>query len=237
MADTIRLAKRVADTTPCSRREAEQYIEGGWVTVDGMVVEEPGHRVSLQQTIVLSSDATLTAIDPVTILFHKPAGMTVEAARQSIAPATLYAEDRSGIRFLKKHTLDLKAADALETTASGLLVFTQDWRVARKLIDDAATVEQEYIAEVSGAIMPDGLALLNHGLTLGQRPLAPMKVSWQNETRLRFALKAAQPGQIAQMCAMVGLDVVGLKRIRIARMSMAGLPAGQWRYLKGYERF
>lgn len=237
MTDSIRLAKRVAEVVPCSRREAEQYIEGGWIQVDGIVVEEAGHRITPQQNVILSADATLTPVEPVTILLHKTAGMDMDAAVQAITAANLYAEDRSGIRFLKKHTNDLKLCSALENHASGLLVFTQDWRVARKLIADAATVEQEYIAEVSGDLIPDGLALLNHGLTFNRKPLPPIKASWQSETRLRFALKAGQLGQIAHMCEMVGLNVISLKRIRIARIPMASLPSGQWRYLKGYERF
>jgi 23S rRNA pseudouridine2604 synthase len=237
MVDSIRLSKRVAEALACSRREAEQYIEGGWVSVDGKVIEEPGHRVDPQQAIALSPDATLVAVDPVTILLHKPAGMDAAAALQCIAPENLYAEDRSGIRFLKKHTVDLKPTDQLESLASGLLVFTQDWHVARKLVDDAASIEQEYIAEVSGTLIADGLALLNHGLSMNRKPLAPVKVSWQNETRLRFAGKGIQRGQIPYMCEQVGLTLVSLKRIRMARMPMAALPVGQWRYLKGYERF
>ncbi len=237
MTDSIRLVKRVADAIPCSRREAEQYIEGGWITIDGLVVEEPGHRVSPQQAIVLSPDATLVAVDPVTILFHKPVGIDMDAALQSIRADNLYAEDRSGIPFLKKHISALKATDALETYASGLVVFTQDWQIARKLIDDVATIEQEYIAEVGGDLIDGGLALLNHGLNFNNRPLPPIKVSWQNETRLRFALKAGRHGQIAHMCEKVGLKLINLKRIRMARIPMAALPVGEWRYLKGYERF
>ncbi|HEV7856796.1 MAG TPA: rRNA pseudouridine synthase [Herminiimonas sp.] len=228
MTDSLRLAKRVAETFSCSRREAEQYIEGGWVTVDGVIVEEPGHRVSLQQVLALSPDATLTDIDPVTILLHKPAGIEMEAALQMITPHNLFADDRSGTRFLKKHLSDLRPTQALETYASGLVVFTQDWRVARKLIDDGKTVEHEYIAEVDGGMVADGLKLLSNSLT---------KVSWQNETRLRFALKASEPGLIAKLCGRVDLTVIGLKRIRIGRIPMANLPMGQWRYLKGYERF
>lgn len=237
MPDSIRLSKRVAETLACSRREAEQYIEGGWISVDGRVIEEPGHRVEPQQIIVLAPDATLVDIAPVTILLHKPAGLDIAAALQCITPENLYAEDRSGIRFLKKHTVDLKPTDHLEPMASGLLVFTQDWHVARKLIEEAATIEQEFIAEVSGALAAGGLALLNHGLSFNRKPLAPVKVSWQNETRLRFAGKGIQRGQIPHMCEQVGLTILALKRIRMARMPMAALPVGQWRYLKGYERF
>lgn len=237
MVDSIRLSKRVAEIVACSRREAEQYIEGGWVTVDGVVIEESGYRVTQQQSVLLSPDATLVAVEPVTILLHKPAGIDVATALQRVTPENLYAEDRSGIRFLKKHTVDLKPVATLEPEASGLVVYTQNWYIARKLIEDAAILEHEYIVEVSGDLIPDGLALLNHGLTFNRQALPPIKVSWQNETRLRFALKGVQPGQIAHMCEMVGLKIVGLKRIRIARMPMASLPVGQWRYLKGHERF
>ena len=127
--------------------------------------------------------------------------------------------------------------DMLDKDASGLLVFTQDWHVARKLVDDAAKVEQEFIVEVTGELMPNGLQLLNHGLSFNGKPLPPIKVSWQNETRLRFALKGVQAGQIAHMCRMVGLTIVSIKRLRIGRVPLAGLAAGQWRYLLGYERF
>ena len=237
MVDSIRLSKRVAEVLACSRSVAEQYIEGGWISVDGKVIEEAGHRVDPQQPVVLSPDATLLAVEPATILLHKPAGMDADAVLQCITPENLYAEDRSGIRFLNKHTVNLQATDKLESMASGLLVLTQDWHITRKLVDDAASIEQEYIAEVSGELVVGGLVLLNHGLSMNRKPLAPVKVSWQNETRLRFAGKGIQRGQIAHMCEQVGLTLQGLKRIRMGRMPMAALPVGQWRYLKGYERF
>lgn len=239
MPDSIRLAKRVAELASCSRREADQYIEGGWVKVDGLVIEEPGFRVLPSHTIELMPDASLEPVEPVTILLHKPPGCDAgaQAAQQHITAATHADDDRSGIRFLKRHLANLTLINPLDADAGGLLVFTQDWRVARKLIDDAARIEHEYIVEIAGELIPDGLKLLNHGLHFNGRALPPVKVSWQNETRLRFALKNPQPGQIAHMCGMVGLTIVSMKRIRIGRVPMAGLPAGQWRYLLGYERF
>lgn len=237
MTESIRLSKRLAEQIACSRTEAEQYIEGGWVQVDGMVVEEAGFRILPHQQVEVAPEASLEAILPVTILLNKRPGDDINTALRSIAADNMTAGDRSGLRFLKRHLVDLKIADPLELKAGGLLVFTQDWRMARKLIDDAAKVEHEYIAEVSGNIAPDGLALLNHGLSFNGRALAPVKVSWQNETRLRFALKGGKPFQITHACEQVGLHVVALKRIRIGRLPMAGLPEGQWRYLLGYERF
>lgn len=236
MSDPIRLAKRLIELVACSRREAELYIAGGWVMVDGQVVEEPQFMVSQQQAVTLHPDASLTPLEPVTVLFHQPPGMDTNAAQQ-IRADTRAADDASGIRVLKQHFVRLTPCTPLEPNASGLLVFTQDWRVARKLIDDAAKIEQEYVVEVAGEIAPDGLKRLNHGLTFNGRPLPPTKVSWQNETRLRFALKGVQAGQIAHMCEKVGLEVLGMKRIRLGRVSMAKLPPGQWRYLMPQERF
>lgn len=236
MTESVRLAKRLATLVPCSRGEAEQYIEGGWVKVDGVVVEEPGFRVQ-NERVELMPDASLAAVPPVTILLHKPPGEDANKAARLVTFDNLARDDRSGIRFLKRHLADLTLTESLETMASGLLVFTQDWRIARKLVDDRATIEHEYIVEVAGDLIPDGLKLLNHGLTFSGKPLPPIKVSWQNETRLRFALKGPQRGQIGHMCEKVGLTVVAMKRIRIGRVPMAGLPVGQWRYLLGYERF
>jgi 23S rRNA pseudouridine2604 synthase len=239
MTESVRLAKRVAELVPCSRSEAEQYIEGGWVTVDGKVVEEPGFRVT-EQKVQLAPDASLAEVVPVTLLLHKPAGYDAVANPpvQIVTPDSL-ATDVHGpaVHFLKRHLSGLTLTDSLETSASGLLVLTQDWRVARKLVDDAAKIEHEYIVEVAGEPVPDGLALLNQGVTWNGKPLPPMKVSWQNETRLRFALKSPPRGLIAHVCEKLGLKVVSMKRIRIGRVPMAGLQPGQWRYLHGYERF
>jgi 23S rRNA pseudouridine2604 synthase len=240
MTELIRLAKRVVDRMACSRREAEIYIEGGWVRVDGEVVEEAGYRVTPEQTVELLPQATLVPAAPVTILLHKPAGIELAdeaAALQLVNKAERIEDDRSGIAFLKRHLTGLQLMTPLETEASGLLVFSQDWQIKRKLVEDAPKIEQEYIVEVSGEIVAGGLALLNHGLRWNGKPLPPIKVSRQNETRLRFAMKTPDRGLIAHMCAKVDLEIVSMRRIRIGRVPMANLPIGKWRYLLGYERF
>ncbi|MCY7388214.1 MAG: rRNA pseudouridine synthase [Burkholderiales bacterium] len=238
MTEPVRLAKRLAEIVPCSRREAELYVEGGWVTVDGQVVQEPQFRVG-QQKIVLSPDATLAPVELVTMLYHQPPQATSEitADKPPINIDNHAAGDFTGIRPLKRHFSRLSVALPIEPNASGLVVFTQDWRVLRKLVDDAATVEQEYIVEVAGELGPHGLKQLNHGLSFKGRSLPLAKVSWQNEARLRFAVKAVQAGQIAHMCTSVGLTVQSIKRIRFGKISMAKLPPEQWRYLPADGRF
>ncbi|HMA07092.1 MAG TPA: RNA pseudouridine synthase [Ramlibacter sp.] len=237
MSEPVRLAKRVAAMLPCSRREAELYIEGGWVRVDGVVIEEPQHRVTADERVELDPGATLAALEPVTLLLHKPADVSADAALRLLVPATRAADDPSGIRSVRRHFAQLAPLLPLPDPASGLAVFSQDPRIVRKLTEDAATIEQELIAQVEGQIRPDGLALLGHGLVFEGKPLPPIKVSWQNETRLRFALKGIAPALVPGMCEQVGLRVVALKRIRIGRLPMAGLPPGQWRYLQPGERF
>ncbi|MGJ7914243.1 RNA pseudouridine synthase [Massilia sp. LXY-6] len=230
--DGIRLAKRVAETVPCSRAEAERYIAGGWVSVDGEVIDDPATRVAPEQRIELLPGATPVEPPPVTILLHKPAGLHGKAALDSLLPESLF-QDGQGQRVLKRHLSKLTPAMPLEAMASGLVVFSQDWRVLRKLGEDGDRIEQEYVAEVSGAIVEDGLARLN----AGGRPNAPIKASWQSEARLRFAGKGIVPGQIEALCAQVGLQVTALRRLRIGRLALSSLPLGQWRFLRDVERF
>jgi 23S rRNA pseudouridine2604 synthase len=236
MVEPERLAKRVAAMLPCSRREAELYIEGGWVRVDGKVVDEPQFRVS-DQRVEVDRSATAETLEPVTLLMHKPAGMNEQQALQSLGTATRFAQDASGIRLVRKHFKDLRPLLPLPDAASGLAVFSQDGRIIRKLVEDAATTEQELVAQVTGKIAEDGLAKLAHGLVYGGHPLPPVKASWQNEERLRLAMKGIRPDVVEWMCAQVGLRLVALRRIRIGRLPMAGLPEGQWRYLLPQERF
>jgi len=221
---TIRLAKRVADMVPCSRREAEIYIEGAFVSVDGVIVEEPGARVAPHQQVSLAQDATLIEIVPVTILLHKPIGVD--------AISCLKPENRSKeaqrTRFLQRHVRNLKECLPLDPQASGLFVFTQDYRVERKLVEEGAKMEQEIIVDVEGRIVDNGLQQLNQGAG---------KVSWQNENRLRFAIKPPKPALIKKICEDVGLRATAQKRLRIGRIAVSGLPEGEWRYLQGYERF
>ena len=231
----IRLAKRVAEAVPCSRGEAERYIAGGWVTVDGAVVEDPATRVTPQQTVALLPGAEPVEPAPVTILLHKPAGVDAAGALALIAPEALAAAPNA--RFLRRHLARLSIVTPLEPEASGLLVLSQDWRVTRKLVEDGARVEQEYVAEVTGAIADDGLSRLNASMRVQGRATAPLKASWQSEARLRLAGKDIRPGQVDAMCAEVGLSVKSLRRLRVGRVALGQLPAGRWRYLHETERF
>ena len=236
-----RLAKRVAAMLACSRREAEQYIAGGWVRVDGKVVEEPQFRV-LQQKVEVDRDASLIGDGAVTLLLHKPADCADGAAALALLrPDRQMANDPSAVRALKRHFAGLNSLVALETGASGLLVFSQDWRVVRKLTEDADLIEHEIIVEVEGQVSNDALDRLNRGLSADAKPLPRVRVSVNsgNETssKLRFAVKGSHPGLLAYLCERRGLKMLGMKRLRVGRVAMGQMPVGQWRYLQSHERF
>ena len=256
-----RLAKRVAEQAKCSRSQAEQYIEGGWVRVDGQLVESVGARVLPHQTIELDKNASLLALESVTLLMHKPVGydsgegphpalLLLDPAKQSIDP-NLAGGAGSATRFLQRHFSNLTPTTPLPVESSGLIVFTQDFRIARKLNDDADRVEQECLVQIDGKralqgpltedMLYQAIDRLCHGLSFNGIPLPPIKVSLaqqtESETWLRFAFKGIRPGQIPQMIERVGLRLLALKRIRIGRIPMGDLPVGEWRYLPTYKRF
>lgn len=230
-----RLAKRLAHELPCSRREAELYIEGGWVQVDGETVQTPGAHIAAHQSLRLLPGARPLDIPPATLLLHQAADCRDGAAL--LTPEHLHAGPMasSAPRPLQKHFRSQACVAPLPVGASGLVVFTQDARIARRLREDL--LEHECIAHVEGAITEQALKQLCHGLVLEEHALPAIKVSRQSEQHLRFALKGIAPEQVGAMCQAVGLRLLALKRLRIGRIALAALPAGQWRYLQGWERF
>lgn len=236
MTDLVRLDKRVAALAACSREQARRYIEGGWVTVDGAMVDRP-HAMVATEVVALAPGARPDPIEPATMLLHKPAELESDATPALVRPATRDPADAAGLRQLTRHFHQLAVLMPLDAEASGLLVLSQDPRAQRRLTEDADQIEQEFVVEVAGDLAHASLGRLAHGLRYRARSLPPCKVSWQNETRLRFAIKAVQPGQLRHMCGQVGLEVRSIRRIRIGRVPLGKLPAGLWRYLPTGEKF
>jgi len=228
----------------CSRREAERWITSGWVKVDGQVVDTLGVRVSPTARIEIDPAAREHQSGQVTILLHKPVGYVSGQAEDGYEPAIVlirpenrWAADPSPIEFQPAHLRGLAPAGRLDIDSTGLLVLTQDGRVAKQLIGEDSSVEKEYLVRVEGTLAADGIGRLQHGLTLDGVELKPALVSWQNEHQLRFVLRQGRKRQIRRMCEMVGLLVTGLKRVRTGNVPLGGLPAGQWRYLRPDEKF
>jgi 23S rRNA pseudouridine2604 synthase len=273
-----RLSKKVMQLKGCSRSQAEQYIECGWVMVNGVVVEDPPFRVQ-QQSVTLDPAASLLNMADVTLILNKPPGWLdgveeeddedeeesprgkapaggrgekgakgekagkprVGNARALLTLANHCPHDPSGIRMLKRHLLHLEAEVPLETGASGLVVFTQDWRTTRKLSEDMGAMEHEVIADVAGEVSEEALQKIAKALKDERNPLPHTKFSVNSSTpemsKLRFAIKGAHPGLVAYLCDKAGLQLLALRRIRLGRVTLSDLPMGQWRYLSVHEKF
>jgi 23S rRNA pseudouridine2604 synthase len=265
-----RLSKRMGTLGMASRREADEWIAAGWVRVDGRMAVL-GQRVGPEARIEIDPAAHQQQARQITILLHKPIGYVSGQAEDGYEPASVlvrsdkhWSEDPSGLKYHIGHSRGLAPAGRLDIDSTGLLVLTQDGRVAKLLIGEDSTIEKEYLVRVEYAgaaaaeapqqaqggegspLRPDSpmarfpaqdLARLNHGLELDGVQLKPAKVSWINEDQLRFVLREGRKRQIRRMCELVGLKVVGLKRVRIGRIALGKLPVGQWRYLSPWERF
>lgn len=251
-ASLVRLNKRMADMGLCSRREADDWIARGWVRVNGQLASV-GLKVGPHDEVTVDRRADAAQAQRVTILLHKPVGYVSGQAEDGHRPAASligarshWRGDRSRTRFAPAQLRGLAPAGRLDIDSTGLLVLTQDGRVARQLIGEDSTTDKEYLVRVSygtvaqnvQAVFPAAhLARLRHGLSLDGKPLKPAQVDWQNPEQLRFVLREGKKRQIRRMCEQVGLQVTGLKRVRIGRIRLGQLPIGQWRYLAEREHF
>jgi 23S rRNA pseudouridine2604 synthase len=249
-----RLSKRIMQLRDCSRREAEQYIEAGFVRVDGEVVEEPQFRVSTQ-TVTVDAHASLLNLQSVTLIVNKPAGWTdgletraptrskvpSKDARSLLALANHSKHDRSGVRLLKSHFNKIDASVPLEYEASGLVAFTQDFRTQRKLVEDMPFMEHELIIDVRGEVSPDALRPIERAQRDERLRLPDFKISVGSanpeRSKLRLAVKGAHLGLAVYLCELAELEILAVRRIRLGRVSLGDLEEGAWRYLAEGERF
>ena len=253
---TVRLNKRLADMGLCSRREADEWIERGWVRVNGQVAAM-GTKVAPQDRVTVQREAEAAQAQRVTILLHKPIGYVSGQAEKGYQPAATlivperhWQQDPSRTVWKPAQLQGLAPAGRLDIDSTGLLVLTQDGRIARQLIGENSATDKEYLVrveyttphgvareQVQAAFPAEKLALLRHGLSLDGKALKPARVDWQNPEQLHFVLTEGKKRQIRRMCEAVGLRVTGLKRVRIGRVALGDLPQGQWRFLMTDEVF
>ncbi|RQR45454.1 MULTISPECIES: pseudouridine synthase [unclassified Burkholderia] len=249
----MRLSKRMSELGLCSRREADEWIEKGWVLVDGERIDTLGTKVRPDQKIEIDERASAAQAAQVTILLHKPVGYVSGQAEDGYEPASVlitranqWSGDRSPLRFSPQHLHALAPAGRLDIDSTGLLVLTQNGVIAKQLIGEQSDIDKEYLVrvrfgerliDIDQHFPAESLAKLRHGLELDGVPLKPAMVSWQNGEQLRFVLREGKKRQIRRMCELVGLEVIGLKRVRMGRVMLGALPQGQWRYLSADESF
>ena len=242
--EKVRVSKLMAAQGLCSRREADSYITRGWVLVDGVPMTELGTRVDPSCRITLAKPAEAAQRASVTVLINKPVGYVSGQPEPPYKPAitlvgagSRFSGDRAPLRFNPLHLRGLAPAGRLDIDSQGLLVLTQDGRVARQLVGENSGIDKEYLVRIEGRLSTAGLAQLNFGLSLDGKALKRSDVRWQNRDQLQFILREGKKRQIRRMCELVGIKVTGLKRVRIGQIKLGDLPEGQWRYLLEQEKF
>lgn len=240
--EPVRLSKLMAEKGICSRREADDYISRGLVLVNGLKVDQLGVKVDRTVSITLEAEALKQQKKLATIILNKPVGWVsaqpeppYQPAIKLITPENQFRGEKKQQKLQPDHFKGLAVAGRLDIDSQGLLLFTQDGRVAKKIIGEESKVEKEYMVRVQGQLPPEKLKLLNFGLSLDGQKLKPAKVEWLNQDQLRFVLREGKKRQIRRMCELVGLKVTGLKRVRIGKVKLGKLPEGQWRFLDDDE--
>ena len=243
-----RLSKRMSALGLASRREADEWIERGWVSVDGTIAIL-GLKVLPHQKITIDEKATSQQARRVTVILNKPVGYVSGQAEDGYQPAAVLVLPENQWRnpgsknapVRRQELLGLAPAGRLDIDSTGLLVLTQDGRIAKQLIGEDSPIDKEYLVRVRytkpGKLPASDMNRLQHGLSLDGKALKPAKVFWQNDDQLRFVLREGKKRQIRRMCEMVGLEVLGLKRVRIGQVMLGELPQGKWRFLAPTEKF
>lgn len=232
----------MSDRGICSRREADHFIEKGLVYVNGQKVNTLGTKVDPQSSVTLDTKALISQKNLATIILNKPIGYVSSQPEDDYEPAIrlVTADNHHSDQKRKLEAKDLKGiavAGRLDIDSQGLLIFTQDGRLAKKLIGENSEIEKEYLVRVVGSLPNEKLKLLCYGLSLDGKKLKPAKVTWQNEDQLKFILIEGKKRQIRRMCEAVGLTVTGLKRVRVGNIKLGNLPEGKWRFLEPNEQF
>lgn len=222
----------------CSRREADRIIESGQVLVDGIVVSTLGTKVREDADIQLLSKAKQEKAGKVTVLLNKPIGYVSTQGEKGYPEAIeliTAANQHKGTRFSPGFLKKLAVAGRLDIDSKGLLLFTQDGALAKKIIGENSSIEKEYLVRIEGNLTDQHLQKLRKGLSLDGEKLKPAVVEVLSDGLLKFILIEGKKRQIRRMCEMVKLHVTGIKRVRIGNINLADLPEGKWRLLRSNE--
>lgn len=242
MSEVHRLSKLMSQRGLCSRREADKLIEQGLVRVDGELVNTLGIKFPEDVKIELTDRAKAMQQGRVTIMINKPVGYVSGQAEDDYVPAVRLIKsethsdtDQTGLQLKPNHFNGLAPAGRLDIDSQGLLILTQDGRIAKQLIGENSNIEKEYLVRINGEVSSDQLAELCFGLELDGKPLKKAKVKQLNEDQLQFILLEGKKRQIRRMCDAVGLHVTGLKRVRVGELRLGKLAEGEWRFVNANE--
>jgi 23S rRNA pseudouridine2604 synthase len=237
-AEPVRVNKWLAQEGVCSRREAEALLADGQVSIDGVVVREPGAKIAAGQTLTLAAKGGAELAAALTFVLNKPVGYVsaqpdpgqIPAARLLVAANAAQA----GAPFVSG-SLSLAPLGRLDMDSRGLLLLSTDGVLTKAVIGPESKLTKSYEVYVEGRITADKIDRLRHGMTIDGRTLKRAEVEAQGQW-LFFTLQEGRNRQIRRMCQAVNLDVFDLYRTRIGPLHIDDLAEGKWRLLRAEER-
>jgi 23S rRNA pseudouridine2604 synthase len=237
--EKIRITKLLSERKVCSRREAEKFIDEGLILLNGTPVTEQGTRAYPSDRIEITETAKRTQAQKVTVMLHKPLGIVSNLPEPGYKEASsLITEENhwEGDRIPYSEPISpLNVVGRLDVNSKGLLLLTQDGRIAKQVIGPTSVVEKEYIVRIQDGIRDRQVAQLREGLYLDGKKLKKAVVERKDEQTLLITLVEGKKRQLRRMCENIGAEITSLKRVRIGNLQLGTLPSGQWRFVDPSE--
>lgn len=228
--DGIRLNKYIANSGICSRREADMYIAAGNVTVNGEVVTEMGHRVQLNDDVRFDG-RRLNPEKPEYILLNKPAGFFVTGNPEK--------GGRTVMELISKATkAKVAPVGKLDNQAKGLLLFTNDGTLAKKLAKPKNGIRQIYEVKLDKNLSNEDLETIQKGVYIEGSKVPVTEISFidnkpHNEVGLE--LNSIKEHIVTRIFKSLGYEVESLDRVVYGGLTKKDLPRGRWRALSKQE--
>lgn len=222
-----RLQKYLAEAGIASRRKAEEIISQGRVAVNGVIVTEPGTKVSDGDAVKVDGRPVLPEEDKIYIILNKPSGYVTTSKDQFSRPAV--------VDLVKNIRQRVYPVGRLDYDTTGLLLLTNDGEFTFKLTHPSHEVEKVYCAEVIGIPDEGDIRSFEGGLEIEGHVTAPAKLKLINakgdNSILEIAIHEGKNRQVRRMCEAIGHPVISLKRIAEGGVQLGDLKEGEWRYL------
>ena len=223
--DSISLNKFIANTGQCSRREADQLIEQGRVTLNGKPAKK-GNRVHPGDEVILDGQRLGKKPKSVYIMLNKPAGIT----------CTTDINDKDNIIKFIGHPHRIFPIGRLDKDSTGLILLTNDGNIVNQILREENKHEKEYIVTVNKPVTPDFVETMKSGVRILGKKTKKCEVERIGKFAFRIVLTQGMNRQIRRMCETQGYFVRSLARVRIMDLHLGKLPLGKWRKLNHHEK-
>jgi len=221
-----RLNKFIASCGVCSRRKADEYIQKGLVTVNGVAVTELGTKITMEDSVCVNGKEITENSEKKYILINKPAGYVTTAKEQFNRPCVM---------DLIKERTRVYPVGRLDMFSEGMLILTNDGDFVNKIIHPKEHVCKTYEVELNKPIDNNDIINLEFGVDIGGYITKQAEVSKLGDCTIKITIYEGKNRQIRKMCVALGYKVRKLKRTSIGKLELGSMKSGEYRYLTELE--